>query len=78
MGNQELLGRALRFGLSSYDAACLELALRLQPPVAAADVAPGDVTDDRRVHLTHQRQRPFGLGWVTVQRCGACMARQPA
>ncbi len=30
----EILGLALRFGLSSYDAAYLELALRLQLPVA--------------------------------------------
>jgi predicted nucleic acid-binding protein len=33
----EILGLALRFGLSSYDAAYLELALRLQLPVAAGD-----------------------------------------
>ena len=35
----ELLALALRFGLSSYDAAYLELALRLQLPVATVDVA---------------------------------------
>ncbi len=35
----ELLALALRFGLSSYGAACLELALRLQLPVATVDVA---------------------------------------
>ena len=35
----EQLGLALRFGLSSYDAAYLELALRLQLPVATADAA---------------------------------------
>ena len=34
---REILGLALRFGLSSYDAACLELALRLQWPVATGD-----------------------------------------
>lgn len=33
----ELLGLALRFGLSSYDAAYLELALRLQLPLATSD-----------------------------------------
>lgn len=35
----ELLALTLRFGLSSYDAAYLELALRLQVPVATVDVA---------------------------------------
>ncbi len=33
----ELLALALRFGLSTYDAAYLELALRLQLPVATGD-----------------------------------------
>ncbi len=33
----ELLGLALRFGLSTYDAAYLELALRLQVPMATVD-----------------------------------------
>ena len=33
----EILALALRFGLSSYDAAYLELALRLQLPVATLD-----------------------------------------
>jgi predicted nucleic acid-binding protein len=33
----ELLALALRFGLSSYDAACLELALRRQLPLATQD-----------------------------------------
>jgi len=33
----EILALALRFGLSSYDAAYLELALRLQVAVATAD-----------------------------------------
>ncbi len=33
----EILGLALRFGLTSYDAAYLELALRLQLPVATGD-----------------------------------------
>ncbi len=35
----EILALALRFGLSSYDAAYLELALRLQLPLATADDA---------------------------------------
>jgi predicted nucleic acid-binding protein len=35
----ELLGLALRHGLSTYDAAYLELALRLQRPVATRDGA---------------------------------------
>jgi predicted nucleic acid-binding protein len=34
---RELLALALRFGLSSYDAAYLELALRRQLPVATQD-----------------------------------------
>ncbi len=33
----QILGLALRFGLSSYDAAYLELALRLQLPIATGD-----------------------------------------
>lgn len=35
----ELLRLALRFGLGSYDAACLELALRRQLPLATKDEA---------------------------------------
>jgi len=35
----ELPALALRFGLSSYDAACLELALRCQLPLATQDEA---------------------------------------
>ena len=35
----ESLALALRFGLSSYNAAYLELALRLQLPVATVDAA---------------------------------------
>ena len=35
----ELLALTLRFGLSSYDAAYLELALRRQLPLATQDVA---------------------------------------
>lgn len=34
---RELLGLALRFGLSAYDAAYLELALRLSLPIATQD-----------------------------------------
>ena len=34
---REILGLALRFGLSSYGAAYLELALRLQLPIATGD-----------------------------------------
>jgi predicted nucleic acid-binding protein len=34
---RELLALSLRFGLSSYDAAFLELALRLQLPIATSD-----------------------------------------
>jgi predicted nucleic acid-binding protein len=33
----EVLGLVLRFGLSSYDAVYLELALRLQLPIATTD-----------------------------------------
>lgn len=35
----EILGLALRFGLSTYDASYLELALRLQCPIATQDEA---------------------------------------
>jgi len=35
----EILGLALRFGLGSHDAAYLELALRLQLPIATGDGA---------------------------------------
>lgn len=41
----ELLALALRFGLSSYDAAYLELALRKQLPLATKD---GDLADAAR------------------------------
>ena len=36
---QAVLSLALRYDLSSYDATCLELALRLQLPIAAQDEA---------------------------------------
>jgi len=39
VARSELLALALRFGLSTYDAAYLELALRLQCPVATQDEA---------------------------------------
>lgn len=51
----ELLGLALRFGLSSYDAAYLELALRRQIPVATKD---GDLA---------AAARAAGVGVVTVR-----------
>jgi predicted nucleic acid-binding protein len=35
----ELLALALRFGLTTYDAAYLELALRRQVPIATSDTA---------------------------------------
>jgi predicted nucleic acid-binding protein len=38
----QLLALALRYDLTSYDAACLELALRLQLPVATQDAALAD------------------------------------
>lgn len=39
VARSELLALALRFGLSTYDAAYLELALRKQLPLATKDVA---------------------------------------
>lgn len=39
VGRGELLALALRFGLSTYDASYLELALRLQCPLATQDEA---------------------------------------
>ena len=39
VARSEMLALALRFGLSSYDAAYLELALRLQCPIATQDEA---------------------------------------
>ncbi len=38
----ELLALALRFGLTTYDAAYLELALRRQVPIATSDMYQGD------------------------------------
>jgi predicted nucleic acid-binding protein len=52
----ELLGLALRFGLSSYDAAYLEVALRRQIPVATKD---GDLA---------AAARAAGVGVVAVKR----------
>lgn len=48
----QLLAVSLRFGLSSYDAACLELALRLQCPIAAQDAA------------LKEAAMASGVGWV--------------
>ena len=45
VARSELLALALRFGLSSYDAAYLELALRKQLPLATKD---GDLADAAR------------------------------
>jgi predicted nucleic acid-binding protein len=39
VARSELLALSLRFGLSTYDAAYLELALRLQCPIATCDEA---------------------------------------
>jgi len=50
----ELLALALRFGLSSYDTAYLELALRLQMPVATVDLA------------LKGAAMASGVGWVDV------------
>ena len=50
----ELLALALRFGLSSYEAAYLELALRLQVPVATVDAA------------LKGAAMACGVGWVEV------------
>ena len=54
VARSELLALALRFGLSSYDAAYLELALRLQCPVATQD-------DAMRLAAL-----AAGVGWVTA------------
>ena len=50
----QLLALALRFGLSSYDAAYLELALRLQCPIATQDAA------------MKEAAMASGAGWVTT------------
>lgn len=49
---RELLGLALRFGLSAYDAAYLELALRLSLPIATLDTPLRDAA------------WASGVGWV--------------
>ncbi len=54
VARSELLALALRFGLSSYDATYLELALRLQCPVATQD-------DAMRLAAL-----AAGVGWVTA------------
>ena len=48
----QLVALALRFGLSSYDAAYLELALRLQCPIATQDTA------------LKEAAMASGVGWV--------------
>lgn len=50
----ELLALALRFGLSSYDAAYLELALRLQLPIATQDAG------------LQAAAAASGVGWVPL------------
>lgn len=50
----QLLALALRFGLSSYDAAYLELALRLQCPIATQDAG------------MKEAAMASGAGWVTT------------
>ena len=54
VGPSEILGLSLRFGLSSYDAAYLELALRQRVPVA---------TQDERLRAAALAS---GVGWVRV------------
>ena len=58
VARSELLALALRFGLSSYDAAYLELALRLQCPVASQDEA------------MRFAAMAAGVGCVTARECG--------
>lgn len=52
VARSEMLALALRFGLSSYDAAYLELALRMQCPVATQD------------ETMRQAALACGVGWV--------------
>ena len=52
VARSEMLALALRFGLSSYDAAYLELALRLQCPIATQDEA------------MRQAALACGVGWL--------------
>jgi len=54
VARSELLALALRFGLSTYDAAYLELALRLQCPVATQDEA------------MRQAALASGVGWLAT------------
>ena len=58
VARSELLALALRFGLSTYDAAYLELALRLQCPVA---------THDETMRMA---ALAAGVGWVAADRAG--------
>lgn len=50
----ELLGLALRYGLTSYDAAYLDLALRLQAPLATQDAPLRDAAT------------AAGVGWLRL------------
>jgi predicted nucleic acid-binding protein len=52
---RELLGLAMRFGLTAYDAAYLELALRLACPIATQDVPLRDAA------------LASGVGWVAAE-----------
>ena len=52
VARSEMLALALRFGLSSYDAAYLELALRMQCPIATQDEA------------MRQAALACGVGWL--------------
>lgn len=54
LARSEMLALALRFGVSTYDAAYLELALRLQCPVA---------TQDEAMRLA---ALAAGVGWVAA------------
>ena len=54
VARSEMLALALRFGLSSYDAAYLELALRLQCPIATQDEA------------MRQAALACGVGWLAA------------
>jgi predicted nucleic acid-binding protein len=58
VARSEMLGLALRLGLSSYDAAYLELALRLQCPVATQDEA------------MRQAALACGAGWLVAESLG--------
>ena len=60
VARSELLALALRFGLGTYDAAYLELALRLQCPVA---------TQDETMRMA---ALGAGVGWLAGDRAEGC------